>query len=356
MTPAATTTMLTFLPPPTTSPLDPSQRARLLKSTRKLENLLGATPHVLESDSLTLNPPKTTSAAQYENPKGQDLYISPSAASSIASFADSLESHELLSTCRQLSQNGTKKTHGGWKSMHLRTLALRLRKVPSMPFLNDGTKQLSPSSSSSVGSALNSAKMPTLHPPVHTMEPPPSPLLAPEYDPGWPTAKVSQGKIRLKRMSKLIRTLGENIPPELVFCQKQVSQDQKSKNEPSSRSRSLRPIWSRDAVSLTESASTCLQACDQQSNVPLESADPQASVGRKRWHRSASIGSLLTRAAANTTKSTVAQKPASVPGLSRSATTIQCQDTSCGNRSGWDGEWSIKDSEKRAMALRNLKC
>lgn len=41
-------------PPPTNNCLDPEQRTRLLRSTRKLEAILGATPHLLDSEPTAL--------------------------------------------------------------------------------------------------------------------------------------------------------------------------------------------------------------------------------------------------------------------------------------------------------------
>ncbi|KAK7047413.1 hypothetical protein VNI00_006644 [Paramarasmius palmivorus] len=143
----------------TQTQLSHSQRTRLIRSTRKLGALLGTTPQVIEltDDNTPLNTPRS-------------------------SFDKS---------CRPRS---------GGQSLPP-PLVLRLQSVPR------DSKPSQPSSSSAI-----------------TLQVPRSPM-SPTFDslnrdsPPSPSSITYTGHydIRRKKMAKLTRTLGENIPPELVF-------------------------------------------------------------------------------------------------------------------------------------------
>ncbi|ESK84403.1 hypothetical protein Moror_10146 [Moniliophthora roreri MCA 2997] len=147
--------------------LSHSQRTRLIRSTRKLGSLLGTTPQVIDEE------PRT--------PRG--------------SFD-------------RKSKLGSAGKHGGQTPLPP-PLVLRLQAVP-----RGSSSNSNPSSSSSPSITLQvplSPLSPTLESlnrdsPQCPLPPSPSSISYPApYD------------IRRKKMAKLTRTLGENIPPELVF-------------------------------------------------------------------------------------------------------------------------------------------
>ncbi|KAM6503084.1 hypothetical protein JOM56_000027 [Amanita muscaria] len=301
---------MTTLPPPTINSLDASQRARLVKSARKLGNLLGATPHVLDPDLLLPVPPRG---------KCNDLYRSSSAASSTSSFEDKPEYPEtsvLIPTHPELSQNRRWRTRP--KSAYLaRPLVLRLRTIPT-----------------------------PLPPPIFM----PSPLSPAEEDAISPI-EPAQNAIRRKRMAKLTRTLGENIPPELIFPKNQprLSQHQRF---PSS-SRSSRPDWRRHEVEVPIVASSHTQT-SAPATVPLSRSHP--TVNRNHYRASASLCTPTSHVISSGKFSGTlpqAERPATADRLT-SLTPVRRQDVT-GNEPSLNGEWSIKDAEKRAMALRNLR-
>ncbi|KAI5997795.1 hypothetical protein F5J12DRAFT_850404 [Pisolithus orientalis] len=192
-------------PPPTTNTLDSHQRARLIRSTRKLGSLLGTTPFLLEGDATTVLPAAgntrhTSKALKRQgsifNSRRADLaYVashSPtsSAASSVSSLVscapDSASGRQSL----ELPSSGVSKKLTRQLSTKSRPLYLRLNVVP-----------VSPSDTRSV---------------------PPSPITCPStgdspLSPCSPAASVPDpAEMRRKRVAKLSRHLGENIPPELV--------------------------------------------------------------------------------------------------------------------------------------------
>ncbi|KIL59100.1 hypothetical protein M378DRAFT_278039 [Amanita muscaria Koide BX008] len=332
---------MSTLPPPTINSLDASQRARLVKSARKLGNLLGATPHVLDPDLLLPVPPRGKCNGQL------DLYRSSSAASSTSSFEDKPEYPEtsvLIPTHPELSQN--RRWRSRPKSAYLaRPLVLRLRTVPSLPAMDARVGK--PPSSAFTSTRTDAAEIPTPLPPPIFM---PSPLSPAEEDAISPI-EPAQNAIRRKRMAKLTRTLGENIPPELIFPQNQprLSQHQRF---PSS-SRSSRPDWRRHEVEVPIVASSHTQA-SAPATVPLSRS--HLTINRNHYRKSASLCTPTSHVISSGKFSGTlpqAERPATADRLT-SLTPVRRQDVT-GNEPSLNGEWSIKDAEKRAMALRNLR-
>ncbi|KAI0643954.1 hypothetical protein C8Q79DRAFT_927830 [Trametes meyenii] len=237
---ASTTTTLLFdrqplSRPPTSNTLDARQRTRLIRSTRKLGAVLGTTPQLLEQDSpvpvpivlpigpsgLRRSPIRQTSAYRkrrqgsvFELPP-PGLYDSDcSAASSASSLSlgrssfestTSVDSASSLPPAKSFTRHVREKSRSRGKHAPLPTpLVLRLNAVPlppSDPRVQPATPDSSatltftspaPSSSSSAGFHM----IPTS---------PTSPV----------TPTVTEA--RRKRLAKLKRTLGENVPPELVL-------------------------------------------------------------------------------------------------------------------------------------------
>lgn len=309
----------TTLPPPTINSLGPSQRARLLKSTRKLENLLGATPQVEESAVL---PPATTNSTHIAFP---------------VSSADSPESLEQVSTSLRLSQNEPAEKHSKHKSVHLpRPLVLRHNSASAVTKLNVRIEH--PSSTDSV-------QVLTLPHTTIVTPSPLSPLFATEDEPMSPM-DVPQEKIRRMRMAKLTRTLGENIPTEFILRHDhlKLSQHQRSPSEPSPRS--LWPDWRKKESEDNDPTVTHATA------VPSHRSKP--AIIRKLRRRPMSIGpEVVLSSALFTATSSSLEGPSSPVNPSDSETTEDNDVDVIG--SDWRGEWNIKDAQERAMALRNLR-
>ncbi|KAI5986367.1 hypothetical protein EDD15DRAFT_1548700 [Pisolithus albus] len=196
------------IPPPTTNTLDSHQRARLIRSTRKLESLLGTTPFLLEDDPLhpiadsekrtpralkrqgsifNSRRPGVSYVASHKPPSSATSSVSSllSFGSDSASGKRSLELPLSGAPCkltRQLSDNKP------------RPLYLRLNVVPISP--TDTRFNPVPSSPTTCSSAGSSD-------------------LA--ISPCSPAVSIPDAvETRRRRVAKLSRHLGENIPPELI--------------------------------------------------------------------------------------------------------------------------------------------
>ncbi|KAG1764171.1 hypothetical protein EV702DRAFT_1154942 [Suillus placidus] len=213
-------------PPPTTNILDSQQRMRLIRSARKLGAVMGTTPYLLEADvPITLLPiggnkksvtgkalkrqgsifmhyhrdsPSVTSFSSASTAS----FHSPSA--SLVSLPSSMRSTESLSVtppglpvCGRKSANKPK------------PLYLRMNTVPVSP-----TDHRCASLSSTPSSAR-------------------------AYFPPTPrTPSFDAAELRRKRMAKLARHLGENVPPELVTAQEPPAR-LRSEDVPNRKRRSM---------------------------------------------------------------------------------------------------------------------
>ncbi|THH27970.1 hypothetical protein EUX98_g6230 [Antrodiella citrinella] len=228
-------------PPPTSNNLDAHQRARLVRSTRKLGALLGTTPHLLDLqvDVEAYFPPTyipDTPQSVYHTKRARrhasvfsvfphmrttptttddelssassSIYASASSSknSSVTSFAldtdttprtslDSTESHAHSMTS---IKSKVRKTD----TMRPRPLILRLNAIPVAP--SDPRLPLSPLPQTP---PTRSTSLKTDFDFIDA-EPPMTPMT-----PTIPTPS----ELRRRKMAKLTRTLGENVPPELVF-------------------------------------------------------------------------------------------------------------------------------------------
>jgi len=162
--------------------------------------------------------------------------------------------------------------------------------------------------------------------------------------------------LRRKRMAKLTRTLGENIPPELVF-----PQHRKSRSEPPPDL----TRHDRERGKLTESTG--------EENLPTQGPDPKPSPTQNPNPKPtppsvpSDVRAPRHRSLAVDTQSTpvpnlqIIRRPSTSDANSRrdapfSSVTDGPVPMSSGNMiRDWRGEWSIEDSEQRAMVLRNLK-
>lgn len=208
MSSAAVSTLTYPIPPPTTNTLDSHQRARLIRSTRKLESLLGTTPFLLEddtplppiADSKKCTPRALKRQGSIFNSRRPDLsYVAShkppsSAASSVSSLlsfgSDSASGKRSL----ELPLSGAPCKLTRQLSDKPRPLYLRLNVVPISP--TDTRFNPVPSSPTTCSSA-GSSDLAT--------------------SPCSPAVSIPDAvETRRRRVAKLSRHLGENIPPELI--------------------------------------------------------------------------------------------------------------------------------------------
>ncbi|TFK64797.1 hypothetical protein BDN72DRAFT_251901 [Pluteus cervinus] len=191
--------------PPTSNNLDHEQRARLIRSTRKLGALLGTTPCLVEE---TAPAPRRSTSSTISRPAIPPTFIAQSnPAKEWVYVALPGQSHASPSSSRSSSLDCERPTHtepsrpGSPSRKPSSSSRAKSRPAPQPLLLRLQTNPISSNSSQRPPSPLS----PTFS--VTTVNSVPGP--APTYR--------SASDLRRKRMAKLTRTLGENIPPELVF-------------------------------------------------------------------------------------------------------------------------------------------
>ncbi|KZT71194.1 hypothetical protein DAEQUDRAFT_666658 [Daedalea quercina L-15889] len=194
-------------PPPTSNNLTPKQRAHLMRSSKKLSQVLGSTPHVLDwagspAPSHVDTPSRSTSVQSHSasiahrrskssphadrNPASERSTPRPS---SRPSTANSSQSHtSTISHASSSSSRGEQAWRTPYDPLH-RPPLLKLR--PPEPS-NHGQRN---STYSDCGSEVGLPDSPT----------------APSF------ALPSEAAIRRAKMQRLTRKLGDGVPPELVF-------------------------------------------------------------------------------------------------------------------------------------------
>ncbi|KAG6333028.1 hypothetical protein ID866_6063 [Astraeus odoratus] len=241
MSSTAVATLTYPYPPPTTNTLDSQQRARLIRSTRKLGALLGTTPYLLEGDApiallpLGTNKKYTSKALKrqgsifsHHQTKSSLTSLSSSSSTSLLSLSSSSSLVSLphsvgpgrrsadLPSSKSTGVSGVRGRHSADKPQ---PLYLRLNTVPISP---TDSRLVSPSS------------------PIAAQTP--SNLPGTPCTPTFSTADPVE--IRRKRMAKLARHLGENIPPELVPAPERPSFSEEQR--PKKRTTSFSYVFPKD--------------------------------------------------------------------------------------------------------------
>ncbi|KAJ7501731.1 hypothetical protein B0H11DRAFT_1990831 [Mycena galericulata] len=175
--------------PPTTHTITHAQRLRLMRSTRKLGSLLGETPLVVESQSSSAAPSvftpshsRSSSTMSTESKRSGRYFMHPDTTPRSSSLG--------LSAAPPAAQTTS---HAASSSMgsHVPRPMLFLR----LPVPGADSALTAPAERTPLPSPLS----PTFSLVLNT--------------PPTPPADAS----RRRKMAKLVRTLGENVPPELVF-------------------------------------------------------------------------------------------------------------------------------------------
>ncbi|KAH9047272.1 hypothetical protein EDB84DRAFT_1264100 [Lactarius hengduanensis] len=177
-------------PPPTTNKLDSVQRTRVMRSSRKLGAVLGATPFLIESNGCSITATLHTASSQLENDHVR------------ASSPMQIKRHR-----RQCSIVEEPPIHSELSPFSLQDPVLlakcqRSADAPRPLFLYLNSTPLSPPDSDV------------------PLEPIPlTPLSAKTEVPQTPTTPIepSHTEARRRKMARVVRKLGENVPAELVF-------------------------------------------------------------------------------------------------------------------------------------------
>jgi hypothetical protein len=187
--------------PPTYNTLDSADRIRLLRTARKVGDILGTTPHLVESTALpvTLLPigPPPESPVDWRKHRRYGSIFTNASVTSLASIASSSSSSSFVSlneedesTCNAAP---TKKSKRSAERPRPRPLLLRLNHaVPAV-----------------------SVELPITPNPLTSHNAEKSAMFPPT--PSTPVFTPNPACVRRRKLAKLARHLGENVPPELVF-------------------------------------------------------------------------------------------------------------------------------------------
>ncbi|KIM47205.1 hypothetical protein M413DRAFT_440704 [Hebeloma cylindrosporum] len=367
-------------PPPTNNTLDPEQRSRLLRSTRKLGDLLGTTPFLLEPEAEDSIPRVHASRREvrvFHSPSSSMSYTdasepeyvlvnsgagtAPYQYQSVAPPASRTPSPMPVNKKRKGGATGAEgvlppiaivfdipgSTKARSRSMLSKSreqpLLLRLRPLPTQK---------------DIDSRINATT--TVDPSI-----PLSPIASSMNVDNATSDTTLSDREKRRKMAKLTRTLGENIPPELVFR----SSPSRRTSISISRSR-VDPLASFQKPTKFVSSASVPPLAVAAVPKPSTQAVPQPQqLKRKHRPRSLSLGTASAITAANialsrgTTsldvKPTVVPKPKEAPfvAVKEEPTHLMPQSTEWGRRKEreWSGEWNIKDMDDVAKKLRELR-
>jgi hypothetical protein len=196
----ASTSTHTRPPPPTTNKLDAVQRARVMRSSRKLGAVLGTTPFLLESCGVTvpatLHPASRPDGAHRTRAVPSHVKRHHRQCSILEEPRASSESLPLPSLSR--SSSSSKESLLSTSDCSTEESLVPLMLAAKSPFVRETQRLVL----------------------VHSVPLPPSDPLSPNADvPPTPTTPVEPNcaEARRRKMARVMRTLGENVPPELVF-------------------------------------------------------------------------------------------------------------------------------------------
>ena len=192
----------TITPPPTTNKLDAVQRARVMRYSRKLGAVLGTTPFLLESCGSTV--PATLYTPQRHNstrshsrrvhrqrPEFDDQPRASSESSPLPlSSAASSSKESLLSTSDTSVESDV--------AMVLATKSHRPGATPRPIIFLDTLPVSSSNTRVQATPRLTCSSLDTLPTPTTPQQ-------------------LSTAEVRRRKMARVMRTLGEKVPPELVF-------------------------------------------------------------------------------------------------------------------------------------------
>ncbi|KAH9950806.1 hypothetical protein B0H21DRAFT_685928 [Amylocystis lapponica] len=235
--------VITFPPPPPThNSMSAEQRAQLMRTSTKLGQVLGSTPHVVDASyppALRLDIPNVS-----EGTPKRKLFFSHLRSKSLPAIPDAgEEEHEVspisassgtsssshISTSSKTSSASARSPHS-WRSPFPAQHPPLLKIVKPSHYAGPTDLSLIPGS-----------------PPAY------SPLPSPPVCPDAPTFTVpSEASLRRDKMRRLTRRLGDGVPQELVFPETDADVDEDADDEaPLFGPRASQPGSARVALTLT---------------------------------------------------------------------------------------------------------
>lgn len=212
-------------PPPTTNKLDSAQRARALRSSRKLGAVLGATPFLVESNGCSISATLHSASSQHENDHSRAA--SPMQIKRHRRQCSIIEEPPIDS---EISLFASLSRDPGSSMESLLTKSESSADEIPMPLILAAKARRSGDAPVPLILCLNSAPL-TLHDNNSFQSLPLTPLSAIAEVPPTPITPVepSRAEARRRKMARVVRTLGEDVPAELVF---QPSDTEWSENIP----------------------------------------------------------------------------------------------------------------------------
>ena len=363
------------VPPPTNNSLDPEQRSRLLRSTRKLGELLGATPFLLEPEADDSTPPiprvhaSRREAQVFHSPSSsmdtsEPEYVlvksstktAPNQYQSVTPPSSRTPSPMPIRKKRKGGSSGAENVLPpiaivfdipGSTRARSRSVLSKKRDQPLLLRLRPLPKQ------KTIDSRINET---TTVDPTIPLSPTASSI---NMDFSASTTTLSDRDKR-KKMAKLTRTLGENIPPELVFQSSTPRRSSMSTNR--SHVDPLVSFQKPTKFVASTGAPPLAVAAAPKPSAPIETQ----GVKSKHRPRNLSLGTASAITAANIALShgsnsleAKVSKPKEAPfvAVQELPTDLLLQSTEWGRRKEreWSGEWNIKDMDDVARKLRGLK-
>ena len=365
------------VPPPTNNSLDPEQRSRLLRSTRKLGELFGTTPFLLEPevDDSTPSIPRVHASRReaqvFHSPSSSMETSEPEYVLVKSGTKTAANQHQSITPPSSRTPSPIpvrKKRKGGLSGAESvlppiaivfdipgstrarsRSVLSKKREQPLLLRLRPLPKQ------KAIDTRINVTT--TIDPSI-----PLSPTASSINMEDFSTTTLSDRDKR-KKMAKLTRTLGENVPPELVF----QSSAPRRASIPINRSH-VDPLVSFQKptkfVASTGTSPLAIAAAPK----PSARTETQGVKSKHRPHN-LSLGTASAITAANIALShdsnsldaepTEVPKPKEAPfvAVQEVPTDLLPQSTEWGRRKEreWSGEWNIRDMDDVARKLRGLK-
>ncbi|KAL0576414.1 hypothetical protein V5O48_005550, partial [Marasmius crinis-equi] len=213
-------------PPPTSNTLTHSQRARLMRTTKKLSQVLGSTPQMLESVTARPSTPFhedwSDDEDEWYRPASRSSTRSNSGSSSTGSTTSSLISRSITRSRRSsVSEESRRSTKPPLLRLALSSFSQRSSSAASKRF---------PSPTSSNSSDDEDGRF-TLH--TTTNEAPRDSMVSPNF------RIPSSTTIRLQKMDRIRKKLGEGVPVNLVFPGADSDEEEEERKSTSSQSRTI---------------------------------------------------------------------------------------------------------------------
>ncbi|KAF9269779.1 hypothetical protein L218DRAFT_953407 [Marasmius fiardii PR-910] len=207
-----TTKIVSPPPPPTSNSLTHGQRARLMRTTKKLGQVLGSTPHLLDAKSVRSPTPGSEDWSDDE-----DEWYRPasrgSTQSSRSSVGENVSSGRIsrstsISTRSTRSSSSSSRIEASWASHSSKPPLLRLALSSFSQRRSSISTQCPSSPTSSNTSDEEDARYTLL---THVEENPRDSIISPTF------RIPSSNTIRLQKMDRIRKKLGDGVPVELVF-------------------------------------------------------------------------------------------------------------------------------------------